>query len=81
MASMKISLPDELRAYVEAQVSGGGYANPSDFIHALIREHKETLHRLDELIQEGLDSGWSDQSFDEIMAEIKERARSRVAPN
>ena len=79
MATMKISLPDDMRAYVEAQVKGGFYANPSDFVRAVIRKHKESLDRLDALIQEGLDSGWSDQSFDEIMAEIKEHAKSRAS--
>jgi antitoxin ParD1/3/4 len=79
MATMNISLSDELRAYVEAQVESGLYANSSDFVRAAIREHKESLDRLDALIQEGLDSGISDKSFDEIMADIKERHRSRAA--
>jgi antitoxin ParD1/3/4 len=79
MATMNISLPDEMRAYVEAQVKGGFYANSSDFIRAAIREHKESLDRLDALIDEGLNSGWSDQSFDEIMDEARRRAKSRPA--
>lgn len=79
MATMNISLPDEMRAYVEAQVESGLYANSSDFIRAAIREHKESLDRLDALIQEGLDSGWSDQSFDEIVADARRRGTSRAA--
>ena len=79
MATMNISLPDEMRAYVEAQVKGGFYANSSDFIRAAIRGHKESLERLDDLIQEGLDSGWSDECFDEIIASARRRAKSRAA--
>lgn len=79
MATMNISLPDELRAYVEAQVEAGLYANSSDFIRSAIREHKESLDRLDDLIQEGLDSGWSEQSFDEIIADARRQAKSRAA--
>jgi len=76
---MNISLPEELRAYVEAQVASGLYANSSDFVRAAIREHKESLDRLDALVQEGLDSGLSDRSFDEIVANARERHRSRAA--
>lgn len=76
---MNISLPDEMRAYVEAQVESGLYANSSDFVRAAIREHKESLDRLDALIQQGLDSGWSDQSFDEIVADARRRGTSRAA--
>lgn len=79
MATMNISLPEELRAYVEAQVASGLYANSSDFVRAAIREHKESLDRLDALVQEGLDSGLSDRSFDEIVANARERHRSRAA--
>ncbi|MGQ0590466.1 MAG: type II toxin-antitoxin system ParD family antitoxin [Sphingosinicella sp.] len=79
MATMNISLPDDMRAYVEAQVKGGFYANSSDFIRAAIREHKESLERLDDLIQEGLDSGWSEESFDEIIAGARRRTKSRAA--
>jgi antitoxin ParD1/3/4 len=79
MATMNISLPDEMRAYVESQIATGLYANSSDFIRAAIREHKESLDRLDALVQEGLDSGWSDRSFDEIVADARRRAKSRAA--
>ena len=37
MATMNISLPDEMRAYVEAQVATGYFANASDFIRHLLR--------------------------------------------
>lgn len=79
MATMNISLPEELRAYVEDQVGSGLYANSSDFVRAAIREHRDSLARLDQLIQDGMDSGWSARGFDEIIADARERARSRAA--
>jgi antitoxin ParD1/3/4 len=76
MATMNVSLSDDLRAYVESQVRNGLYANSSDFVRAAIREHKESLDRLDALIQEGLDSGWSDRGFDEIVADARRQSTS-----
>lgn len=78
MATMNISLPDDLKSYVEAQVRTGLYANVSDFVRDAIRERRDALSRLDELVQEGIDSGWSDLSFDEIIARAKEQAKSRA---
>ena len=41
MASMNISLPDPLKAYVEEQVASGDFGTPSEFIRSLIRQDKE----------------------------------------
>jgi antitoxin ParD1/3/4 len=38
MASMNISLPDELKAMVELRVRSGLYANASDYVRDLIRD-------------------------------------------
>ncbi len=41
MASLNISLPDLLKAYVEEQVATGDFGTPSEFVRSLIREDKE----------------------------------------
>lgn len=41
MATMNISLPDELRAVAETRVRSGLYANVSDYVRALIRQDQE----------------------------------------
>lgn len=80
MATMNISLPDELRAYVGAQVATGCFANASDFVRHLIRHDLEDGRgRLRELIAEGERSGISELSFDEIIAKAKKKAKSRAA--
>jgi antitoxin ParD1/3/4 len=79
MATMNISLPDDLKSYVEAQVRTGLYANVSDFVRDAIRDRRDAIKRLDDLVQEGIDSGWSDLSFDEIIAQAKEQAKSRAS--
>lgn len=77
MATMNISLPDEMKAFVEGQVATGQYANTSDYIRDVIRERQVAVDRLRALIEEGEASGISPRSFDEILADIKERHSSR----
>ncbi|HMC92386.1 MAG TPA: type II toxin-antitoxin system ParD family antitoxin [Allosphingosinicella sp.] len=43
MATMNISLPDELKAHVEAQVRSGHFANASDYVRDLIRYDQREL--------------------------------------
>ena len=38
MTTMNISLPDEMKAFVEAQMATEGYASASEYLRALIRE-------------------------------------------
>ena len=76
MATMNVSLPDLMKAWVEAQIKDGQYANVSDFIRDLIRrdrEYKEKQERLREAIQIGLDSGVSERTADEIWNDVKAR--------
>jgi antitoxin ParD1/3/4 len=75
---MNISLPDEMKAFVEAQVATGLYANASDYIRDVIRERQVELDRrwtpspeVIAAIEEGEASGYSDRSFADIMAEAK----------
>lgn len=79
MATMNISLPESMKAFVESQVATGQFANASDYIRDIIRERQEAVDRLRALIEEGDASGVSELSFEEIMAEIKEGFRSRAA--
>ena len=79
MATMNISLPSELKAFVEAQVATGQYANVSDYVRDVIRERQEAVDRLRALIDEGDASGDSPYTVDEIIARAKERFASRDA--
>lgn len=38
MATMNISLPEEMKAFIEAQMSREGYASASEYFRTLIRE-------------------------------------------
>jgi len=73
MATMNISLPDQMKAFVEAQAEGGKYANSSDYVRDLIRRDAERMAKiraLQEKIDEGFASGVCEESLDEIIADI-----------
>ena len=60
MATMNISLPDQMKAWVEAQTQTGDYANASDYVRDLIRrdrERRQALNEIQELLDEGMNSG------------------------
>ena len=42
MTTMNISVPEEMRAFVESQMTQGGYASASEYLRALIRDAQET---------------------------------------
>jgi antitoxin ParD1/3/4 len=54
MATLNISMPDEMRAFIEARVSTGEYQSASDYLRDLIRHDREETERL---LVEGLESG------------------------
>lgn len=58
MTSMNVSLPEDLKEYVEAQLKHG-YSTPSEYVRELIREDQKrrARERLDSLLLEGLNSG------------------------
>jgi antitoxin ParD1/3/4 len=41
MATMNISLPDQLKEWIEAQVESKHFSNTSDFMRDLVRDAKE----------------------------------------
>ena len=41
MSTMNVSLPDELRSYVDEQVDDGGYGSTSEYVRDLIRRDRD----------------------------------------
>jgi antitoxin ParD1/3/4 len=67
MATLNISIPDEMRAWIDSQVESGRYANASDYLRDLIRENL-TRHELIKLaLIEGEKSGESTLSIQDII--------------
>lgn len=56
MTSMNISLPDEMKAFVESQMAEEGFASASEYLRALIRDvqRKRAKQELEAKLLEGL---------------------------
>ncbi len=68
-----ISITDEMEAFIRSRVASGDYANDSEYIRDLIRREKARKQAEEELramIQEGLDSGPSDKTVEDIWQEV-----------
>ena len=57
MATMNVSLPDQMKAWVEENVQSGRYSNASDYVRDLIRRDHLKLEKLREALIEGEQSG------------------------
>lgn len=81
MATMNVSLPDTMKEWVEQQVASGRYANASDMVRDLVRhdrdEHERVIEEVRALIQQGLNSGVSDVTLEDLRKSA--RAKSAAA--
>lgn len=80
MATMNISLPDQMKAWVEAQSADGRYANSSDYVRDLIRREQikaEKIASMQRLVDEARAGGISErtprQIFEDVKAEFEQR--------
>lgn len=79
MATMNISLPDQMKAFVEAQAADGKYANSSDYVRDLIRKDTERAARkaeMEEKIREAHASGFSDKTITQVFADVRKHVES-----
>lgn len=59
MTTMNISLPEEMKAFIEAQMAQEGYASASEYLRTLIREEqrRRAKRALEATFREALESG------------------------
>ena len=76
MASLNLSMPDELRKFVDRRTREGSFRTPSEYVRQLIREDQENEadRRLEALLLKRLDEG----EFEAATPEMFERLRARV---
>jgi len=78
MATMNISLPDQMKAFVEAQTADGKYANSSDYVRDLIRRDlikREKIGAMQEKIDEAYASGFREvDDIPSYFADLKKQA-------
>ncbi len=80
MATMNVSLPGPMKAWVERQAESGLYGNASDYVRDLIRkdqERKAAVAALQAAITEGAESG-EPQAFDAAAFKLRMREKHVV---
>jgi antitoxin ParD1/3/4 len=78
MTSISISLPDQMKEFVEEQIGEGGYSDPSDYFHALLREQqrRKAEEKLEGLLLEGLatkSSALDEKDWEHMRTELENR--------
>ncbi len=74
---MNISLPEQMKSWVEAQSIDGRYSNASDYVRDLIRRDQvrsEKIANMQRLLDEARASGISDDTMDDIWKRVRTRA-------
>ena len=77
MPTMNISLPENLKEFVESQVQSGNYSTVSEFMRELVRrEQKDRLReQLEQRLLEGLNSGEGVESTPEMWRDLHQKVR------
>lgn len=78
MASMSVSLSDQLRGFIKSRVQSGDYHNESEYIRDLVRKDREKLsddQKLLNLLRQSEQSGVSSSTLPELMSSVKERLK------
>ena len=76
MSTMNVSLPDELRSFVEEQVGEGRYGSSSEYVRSLIRRDQDRQH-LRKLLLDGAGSAPGPLADDAYFADLRSRLDRR----
>jgi antitoxin ParD1/3/4 len=76
MATMNISLPDELKQFIDAQVAEHGYTSSSEYLRELIRKQRGS-EKLRCALLDGFDSGPAAPAEADFFERMRGRARAR----
>ncbi len=80
MANVTISLPDQLKEFVDEQIASRGFGNVSEYFRSLLREaqEKERETRLEELLLEGLTTGQEIPLDSRFWRDLRAGAAARI---
>jgi antitoxin ParD1/3/4 len=83
MAVVNISLPDQMKQYIEARIGEGGYNTTSEYFRDLVREDqkRQAEKRLETLLLRGMESPaneWTQDDVDHIKAAVRERLAAKT---
>jgi antitoxin ParD1/3/4 len=80
MQTMNISLPDQLKEFVDNQVGSGRYSSVSEYVRDLIREDekRKAQEKLEVLLMEGIQSGGPTEMTRQDWVDIRREALKLV---
>lgn len=81
MTKVVLSLPEPLSEWAEEQAANSNFTSVGAYVENLLREERErqeAIEEFDRLVQEGIDSGISERTMDEILADARQQARARL---
>ena len=83
MQTMNISLPDQLKEFIDEQVGSGRYSSVSEYVRELVRndERRKAQERLEEMLMQGIQSGepteMTRQDWDDVRREAVKQFEAR----
>lgn len=79
--SMNVSLPPELKQWVDRQVKAGGYGTASEYLRDMLRRARErdARRQLDATLVEAVEAGATTVMDDRDWGSIRRAAKSAVA--
>ena len=87
MTTMNISLPEEMKAFIEARMATEGFASASEYLRTLIREDQKRRAKqaLETKFREALESGpatpMTGEDWDELERRVWERHQAPAQPS
>ena len=81
MSTINLSVPEEMKSFVESEVSRNGFATVEEYLRSLIREaqRRQARQTLDSKLIEALESGPSAEMTREDWESIETEAMERFA--
>ena len=81
MTTMNISLPEEMKAFIEAQMAEDGFASASEYLHALVRaaQKRRAKQDLEAKFREALESGPATPMMREDWVALRQEALEGLA--
>ncbi|GAB5403103.1 MAG: hypothetical protein Aurels2KO_13340 [Aureliella sp.] len=77
MSNIPVHLPDDLMQFVDQSTREGGFANPSEFIVALVAAASAKQGEIEQALMAGITSGPAEPWTDEEWHSIKQRVISK----
>ncbi|NDK37324.1 type II toxin-antitoxin system ParD family antitoxin [Pseudoxanthomonas gei] len=77
MATLKISMPDDLKDFIDAQIGAKGYGSRSEYLCELVSRQRD-VEKLRNLLLEGANTGPGKVVTEDTFKRMREELRGRV---